>query len=191
MVRPVIRRDAQSDDWAIPTEGTDSINMRQVSLVLLIKENQKKKKILLAMKKRGFGKGRWNGVGGKIDLEKGDKGVLCSAIRETEEEIGVKIKDPERVAVMNFHFPEVPKEKDFDQQVHVFLVKDWTGEPKETEEMTPKWFNLDKIPFDQMWYDDKHWLPHVLEEKKLKAKFVFDKEEKIADQNIEIIEKFE
>jgi len=166
--------------------------MRQASLVLLIKENKKKKKILLAMKKRGFGKGRWNGVGGKIDLEKGDKGVLCSAIRETEEEIGVKIKNPERVAVMDFHFPEVPKEKDFDQQVHVFLVKDWKGEPIETEEMAfPKWFNIDKIPFDQMWDDDKHWLPHVLEEKKLKAKFVFDKEEKIADHNIEFIEKFE
>ncbi|MBL7053433.1 MAG: 8-oxo-dGTP diphosphatase [Candidatus Portnoybacteria bacterium] len=164
--------------------------MRQVSLVLLIKENQKKKKILLAMKKRGFGKGRWNGVGGKIDLEKGDKSVLCSAIRETEEEIGVKINNPERVAVMDFHFPEVPKEKDFDQQVHVFLVKDWEGEPIETEEMAPKWFNLDKIPFDQMWDDDKHWLPHVLEEKKLKAKFVFDKEEKIADQNIEVVEGF-
>ena len=165
--------------------------MRQVSLVLLIKENKKKKKILLAMKKRGFGKGRWNGVGGKIDLEKGDKTVLCSAIRETDEEIGVKIKNPEIVAVMDFHFPEVPKEKDFDQQVHVFLVKDWKGEPIETEEMAPKWFNLDKIPFDQMWDDDKHWLPHVLEEKKLKAKFVFDKEEKIADHDIKFIEKFE
>lgn len=143
------------------------------------------------MKKRGFGKGRWNGVGGKIDLEKGDKSVLCSAIRETEEEIGVKIKNPEKVAVMDFHFPEIPKEKDFDQQVHVFLVKDWKGEPIETDEMAPKWFNIDKIPFDQMWDDDKHWLPHVLEEKKLKAKFVFDKEEKIADQNVEIVEKFE
>lgn len=165
--------------------------MRQVSLVLLIKESQKNKKILLAMKKRGFGKGRWNGVGGKIDLEKGDKSVLCSAIRETEEEIGVKIKNPEKVAVMDFHFPEIPKEKDFDQQVHVFLVKDWKGEPIETDEMAPKWFNIDKIPFDQMWDDDKHWLPHVLEEKKLKAKFVFDKEEKIADQNVEIVEKFE
>ena len=41
-----------------------------------------------------------------------------------------------------------------------------------------------------MWDDDKHWLPHVLEEKKLKAKFVFDKEEKIADQNIEVVEGF-
>lgn len=164
--------------------------MRQASLCLLLKENEDNKEILLAMKKRGFGKGRWNGTGGKIDPEKGDASVDDSAIRETEEEIGVKIKNPEKVAVMDFHFPEVPKEKDFDQQVHVFLVKDWNGEPSESEEMMPKWFKVNEIPFDEMWDDDKHWLPHILENKKLKAKFVFDKDDKIADQLIEFVEKF-
>jgi hypothetical protein len=34
---------------------------KQATLLFLIKDQ----KILLAMKKRGFGKGRWNGVGGK------------------------------------------------------------------------------------------------------------------------------
>ena len=28
------------------------------------------------MKKRGFGQGHWNGVGGKIDPEKGDRDVF-------------------------------------------------------------------------------------------------------------------
>jgi len=140
------------------------------------------------MKKRGFGKGRWNGVGGKIDIQKGDKDVFDSAIRETEEEIGVKIKNPEKVAIIDFYFPEVPKEKDFDQQVHVFLVKNWQGEPVETEEMRPKWFNLMKIPFDKMWDDDKYWLPHILENKKLKAKFVFDKRDKTIDKVIEFMD---
>jgi len=62
--------------------------MRQTTLCLLLKEN----KILFAMKKRGFGVGRWNGAGGKFDPERGDKHILDAAVRETEEEIGVKKK---------------------------------------------------------------------------------------------------
>jgi|TARA_Y100000031_G_scaffold61222_1_gene69064 hypothetical protein len=41
--------------------------MRQVSLCLLLRENKDNREILLAMKKRGFGQERWNGVNGKND----------------------------------------------------------------------------------------------------------------------------
>lgn len=162
-------------------------DMRQASLCLLIRENGNDKEILLAMKKRGFGKGRWNGVGGKPDLEAGET-VLDSALRETQEEIGVKIKNPERVAIMDFYFPEQPKEKEWDQQVHLYLIKEWEGEPTETKEMLPRWFKVEEIPFDEMWDDDKHWLPHVLEGKKLKAEFHFDKDDKIIKKIIDLVE---
>ena len=92
---------------------------------------------------------------------------------------------------MDFHFPEVPKEKDYDQQVHVFLIKDWEGEPVETEEMAPKWFKVKEIPFDKMWDDDKHWLPHILKNKKLKAKFTFGKDDKIVGKAINFTEEIE
>jgi len=72
---------------------------------ILIKDGQEEKELLLAMKKRGFGIGKWNGVGGKFDLEKGDKDVVDAARRETEEEIGVKVESMEKVAVLNFNFP--------------------------------------------------------------------------------------
>ncbi|MEK7504190.1 MAG: hypothetical protein AAB550_01680 [Patescibacteria group bacterium] len=39
--------------------------MKQATLCFLVKDNQ----ILLAMKKRGFGVGKWNGVGGKVNEE--------------------------------------------------------------------------------------------------------------------------
>lgn len=164
--------------------------MRQVSLCLLIRENDGDREILLAMKKRGFGKGRWNGVGGKPDPEKGET-VFDSAIRETEEEIGVKIKALEKIAIMDFFFPEIPKEKDFDQQVHTFLVKEWEGEPIETEEMKPQWFKIEEIPYDEMWDDDKYWLPHILEDKKLKAEFHFDKKDRIIKKIIDLVEELE
>lgn len=160
--------------------------MRQVSLCLLIKENEGLiTEILLAMKKRGFGQGRWNGVGGKPDTEKGET-VFDSAIRETKEEIGVKIKDPEKAAIIDFYFPEHKKQNN--QQVHLFLVKDWDGEPQETEEMKPQWFEKGIIPYEEMWDDDKHWLPHILEGKRLKAKFFFDEDDKVVNQEIELVE---
>jgi 8-oxo-dGTP pyrophosphatase MutT (NUDIX family) len=165
--------------------------MRQVSLCLLIKENEGViTEILLAMKKRGFGKGRWNGVGGKPDVEKNET-VLDSAIRETEEEIGVKIKNLEKVAVMDFYFPFIPKEKDFNQQVHLYLVREWEGDPIETEEMKPQWFGVEEIPFDEMWNDDKHWMPHILTGQKLKAEFQFGHEDNVMDKIIKLVKKLE
>ena len=159
--------------------------MRQTTICLLIKKSQNKKELLLAMKKRGFGVGKWNGVGGKLDSRKGDKNIVEAAVRETEEEIGVKVKELERVAVLNFYFPY---NRAWDQNVHVFLVKDWEGEPKETEEMMPKWFKTEEIPFGKMWDDDKFWLPKVLGGKKVKGKFVFKEGEKVSEKNVKIVE---
>lgn len=42
--------------------------MRLATLCYLLKDDQ----VLLAMKKRGFGEGKWNGPGGKV--EKGETG---------------------------------------------------------------------------------------------------------------------
>jgi len=163
--------------------------MRKATLCLLIRENRGNKEILLAMKKRGFGVGKWNGVGGKLDPQKGDRNVIDVAVRETEEEIGVKIKDLEKVAVLNFYFPSIAKEKGWNQEVHVFLVENWEGEPTETEEMTPRWFKESEIPFKKMWSDDELWLPHVLGGKKLKGNFIFSNEETIEKHNIRFVEK--
>jgi 8-oxo-dGTP pyrophosphatase MutT (NUDIX family) len=154
--------------------------MRQTTLCFLLKDNE----ILLAMKKRGFGQGRWNGAGGKFDPEKGDRSILEAAVRETKEEIGVKIKNPEKTAIFHFRFADKPE---WDQDVSLFLAKDWKGEPKESEEMMPKWFKTDKIPYKEMWPDDTHWLPHILAGKKLEADFLFGDGDKILDYNIKFI----
>lgn len=154
--------------------------MIQATLCILIKD----KEILLAMKKRGFGQGKWNGVGGKLDFEKGDKNIIDTAVRETKEEIGVEIKNPEKVAVLNFYFPY---KKEWNQDVHIFLIKEWQGEPSESEEMSPKWFRIDKVPFAEMWDDDKFWLPHILGGRKMKANFVFKEGEIIDKHDIKFI----
>lgn len=164
------------------------VDMKQATLCLLIRENKDKRELLLALKKRGFGYGKWNGFGGKQDPEKGDKDLIDTAIRETEEEVGVKIKKFEKVAILSFYFPYILK-KEWDQDVHVFLVEDWEGEPMESEEMLPRWFAIEEIPFEQMWDDDKLWLPQILKGRKLKANFIFKEGEIILKHDIEIVEK--
>jgi len=85
----------------------------------------------------------------------------------------------------------VPLEKRWDQKVHVFLAEKWKGLPKETEEMKPGWFSFGSIPYGEMWQDDRHWLPLVLEGKKVKARFVFGKDnEAIEGMGIEEVDGF-
>ncbi len=139
--------------------------MKIATLCLLIREGE----ILLAMKKRGFGIGKWNGVGGKV---KEGESIEQAALREMEEEISVKAQttDLESVGVIDFYFQGKP---DWNQQVHIFFVKNWQGEPIESEEMKPQWYKHQEIPFDQMWCDDRHWLPVVLRGRKIKGEFHF------------------
>lgn len=149
-------------------------NLRDSTLCFLIKKD----KVLLAMKKRGFGKGRWNGVGGKLNV---GETVKQAAIREAEEEIGVIIKQMEKVAVLDFYFPN---NLDWNQRVTVFIAKKWDKEPLETEEMAPKWFNKNNLPFKLMWSDDIYWLPKVLDGKKIKAEFLFGENDTLLDYKV-------
>lgn len=153
--------------------------MKHSTLIFLINSEDSKVKILLAMKKRGFGMGLWNGVGGKVGE---GESILNAAKRECMEEINVGAKTLEKVAEIYFDDLGHPE---WSQTVTAYICKSWEGEPKESEEMNPKWFSLDEIPYDQMWIDDKYWLPIVLEGKKVKGNFVFGKENEILDYNIE------
>lgn len=154
--------------------------MRNATLMLIVDEN----KILLGMKKRGFGEGKWNGFGGKVN--EGET-IEEAAIREMKEEAGVIVdkNHMEKVAELCFTFPFVPKEKKFDQLVHVFVITQWNGNPAESEEMLPKWFEHKEIPYTSMWNDDIIWLPKVLAGEKLKADFVFGEDnETIAEHSL-------
>lgn len=144
--------------------------MRSVTLCFLVKDNE----VLLAVKKRslsGFNVaiGKWNGVGGKVDA---GETIEAAAVREISEEIGVKTEEQhlEKAGNIEFYFKDKPE---WNQHVHIFLVRNWQGEPKESEEMMPKWYSHSEIPFDSMWADDKHWLPAVLAGKKIEGKFNF------------------
>jgi 8-oxo-dGTP diphosphatase/2-hydroxy-dATP diphosphatase len=137
--------------------------------------------ILLAMKKRGFGKDRWNGAGGKIET---GETVEQAMIRETQEEIGVTPLQFEQVGYLEFNFPNGMT----NMVGNIFICTSWEGEPIETEEMAPRWFKISDIPYDEMWEDDRYWLPQVLEGKTVRGTFVFDEDEKMLDYKVEEVQ---
>ncbi|MDD3475072.1 MAG: 8-oxo-dGTP diphosphatase [Candidatus Dojkabacteria bacterium] len=142
--------------------------------------------ICLAMKKRGFGANRWNGVGGKVGDKVNGETVEEGLLREVKEEIGVDLKEYDKVGEITFVFIDNP---DTELLVHTFVSHQWDGEPTESEEMKPQWFKIDEIPYDDMWSDDRCWLPTVLEGKKIKARFKFDEnEEPLENEILEILE---
>ena len=135
--------------------------------------------VLLGMKKRGFGAGKWNGFGGKV--EQGET-IRKAARREIYEEAGITLrdKDIDKAGVLEFEFKGDPEIL----EVHIFKAHKFIGEPKETEEMKPAWFGTHEIPYSNMWLDDAHWMPLLLSGKKFKGKFLFEGHDKILSQSL-------
>jgi 8-oxo-dGTP pyrophosphatase MutT (NUDIX family) len=102
--------------------------MKKVTLCYCVRN----KEVLLGMKRCGFGVGKWNGYGGKV---KDGESPKQAAIRELGEESGLVAdqKDLKQCSLIRFYF-----EQDFAFECYVYLISNWTGEPIETKEMSPK-----------------------------------------------------
>lgn len=123
---------------------------RKIVTLVLVHENGK---VLLGMKKDGFGGGWWNGFGGKV--EPGET-VEAAARRELMEEVGIDVEKLEKAGMLYFDIEGDDKL----HEGHIFRASGVIGEPVETSEMvTPRWFDESEIPYDKMWKGDDAWMP--------------------------------
>lgn len=163
-MEPLPTSDAAEVDWAAwrPTV--------RANLCFILKNGE----LLLIRKKRGFGAGKINGPGGKI--EPGET-ALASTIRETYEELCVTPIAPRQTGELFFEFRD-------GLRLHcaIFLARDFTGTATETDEALPLWTRVDDIPYDEMWADDRHWLPLLIRGDFFRGYFVFDGEQLRARQ---------
>eukprot|EP01063_Lacrimia_lanifica_P014657 TRINITY_DN21213_c0_g1_i1.p2 TRINITY_DN21213_c0_g1~~TRINITY_DN21213_c0_g1_i1.p2 ORF type:complete len:227 (+),score=93.00 TRINITY_DN21213_c0_g1_i1:34-714(+) len=151
-----------------------------LTLVYLRRVRDGVSEVLLGYKKRGFGAGKWNGFGGKVDPEV-DRSVYASAQREVLEECGVVVPDegaaaeggrPYRCTPLeqvgrNFYLYDTLPSKILDVRVYEAWVEETACADGheylvESDEMRPQWFRLDAVPVAAMWADDVHWLEQYL-----------------------------
>lgn len=137
---------------------------QQLTLSFVLSETN----ILLGMKKRGFGAGKWNGFGGKV---RAGESLEAAACRELHEEANLTATKLTQAGTLGFVYEDLPDALD----VSVFRVESYLGSPAESEEMRPQWFRIADIPYADMWADDAFWLPLFLDRIKFKGMFVFDR----------------
>ena len=56
---------------------------------------------------------------------------------------------------------------------YVFVAHRFSGLPHPSAEAEPFWCPIDSLPLDQMWEDDRLWLPRVLAGEQLAGDFLF------------------
>ncbi len=151
------------------------MGMQPATLCYLVRGDE----VLLIRKKRGLGEGKLVGPGGKI--EDGET-PHEAAIREVEEEIRVSIEEQRKVGEFEFVFGTESK-----MFVHVFRAEEFSGDPAETEEAKPRWFDVEEMPYDEMWQDDELWMPYLVSGETFAGWFRFDEDgEEMLEHELEI-----
>lgn len=135
--------------------------------------------LLMIRKKRGQGAGKWNVPGGK--LAPGEIPEQA-AIRETEEETGIRPITIERAGKLEFYFPVSDA---WDNVCTVFVSDHFIGNlADENEECSAHWVRVSEIPYDQMWDADRRWIPLLLEKRPFHRVYSFNAGDLVTSEEI-------
>lgn len=141
-------------------------------------------RVLLQLKTTGrFGGGWWNAPGGKVaDGETPEKG----AIRETKEETSLEVSELRHHGVITFYFGDTAEPDYF---LHVFSTTRFAGEPRDSVEGRLQWHDGADLPYDQMWPDDRFWLPDMLAGRRFRGTFRLTADyQRIVSHEYEVLE---
>ncbi|ETE58587.1 7,8-dihydro-8-oxoguanine triphosphatase [Ophiophagus hannah] len=92
------------------------------TLVLVVQPER----VLLGMKKRGFGAGLWNGFGGKVQV---GETVEQAARRELQEESSLTVDTLQKTGQITFEFVGNSEL----MEVHIFRAESFHGDPTESD----------------------------------------------------------
>jgi len=145
----------------------------KATLLFVLRDSE----VLLIRKRRGLGAGKINAPGGRLDDGESPR---AGAIREVQEEVCVTPLDPDHCGELLFQFVD-----GYSIHVWVFLAADHQGEACTTDEAIPLWTPLDEIPYDEMWADDREWVPLMLAGKRFFGRFIFDGD-RMLDHEVEV-----
>ena len=141
---------------------------------LSIIEDVKNHRFVMVRNHRGINKGCINFPGGKKEPNETMEECVC---RETLEETGLIIKNPQKVGYVEF--------PTMNFYVHVYKSTEYSGKLKDdSEENDVFWQDGDKIPYEEMREADKDFLPLILKGEYVRRSYFYDenfKVEKIVD----------
>jgi 8-oxo-dGTP diphosphatase len=106
-------------------------------------------------KKKDVNKDKWIGVGGKF--LPGETPLQC-ALREAEEETGLRLLEPEYRGIVDFSCTGWP-----DERMHLFWTDRFEGDLKECDEGDLQWIPKEKVQDLPQWEGDRIFL-RLLEE---------------------------
>jgi 8-oxo-dGTP pyrophosphatase MutT (NUDIX family) len=159
---------------ATAIEKPDWLNPKDTVHAVLCYINKDGEYLLLLKSKGRFGEGYWNAPGGKIEHGETPEDA---AKREVLEETGLRVNELDEAGHLRFYFGENKIRADW--EVTVFVTSKFEGgNLSESREGKLKWFQKDKLPYDEMWADDKEWLPLLVEGRRFSGEFVFSEDSK-------------
>ncbi|MET4096493.1 NUDIX domain-containing protein [Arthrobacter sp. UYCu712] len=134
------------------------MKLTPVTLCFLLRDAESRTEVLLGLKRTGFGIGKIVGIGGHVEPGESDAEAV---VREVWEEAGLVVlqEDLAHAGVIEFIFPTRPE---LNMSCRLFTTRRWEGEPAESPEITPEWFDAASLPLERMWQDAEHWLPKAL-----------------------------
>ncbi len=138
------------------------VPQERATLLFVIRNGQ----VLCIRKKRGLGAGKINGPGGRIDP---GESAEQAAIREVQEELCITPVDVQPCGELDFQFVD-----GYSICVYIFTAPDYRGEPEETAEAIPLWLSTEHMPYDEMWADDRLWMPLMFAGQTVGGRMIFD-----------------
>lgn len=139
----------------------------KLATLCYVRSNKKTLMLHRIKKAQDMHKGKWNGLGGK--LENGEYPEEC-AVREIEEESGLRVSDPQLRGVLTF--PAFDGMEDW--YVFVFTATQFTGELIDSPEGVLGWVDDEKLFDLNLWAGDKIFMRWLNQDKFFSGKFTYN-----------------